>query len=82
MRPSVCGELQYIGYRKEDGQEIGWVHSDVCPKDHSPKNFDKDYRKLLHTCLDEWFDKSEGTGHFYVGDSKTIYQFEDEELNE
>ena len=81
MRPSICGILEYVGYR--NGQEIGWVHSDVCPKDHSVESLDEDYRKLMHQCLDEWFDKSQGTGHFYVGDAKTIYQdFEDDELDE
>ena len=76
MRPKVCGEIQYIGYR--NGQEIGWVHSDVCPKGHDPRNLDKAYRELLHRCLDEWLDKAQGSGHFYVGDSETIHH-EDED---
>jgi hypothetical protein len=31
---------------------------------------DPDYRKFLHDCLDEWINKSKGTGAFWLGDPK------------
>jgi len=65
---SVCAEFQYMGFR--DGIEIGWVHSDVCPPGHEINNTDEDYRKMIHACLDEWLDKSDGSGYFFIGDAK------------
>jgi|TARA_R110000824_G_scaffold320638_5_gene507633 hypothetical protein len=63
--PSVCGEIEYES-------ESGLVHSDLCPPEHNPAGILEDsYRELLHVCLDEWLDKSGGTGRFFVGDSKT-----------
>jgi hypothetical protein len=53
-----CGEIVY-----ED--ELGGVHSDICHHNDLPLTYD--YRKLLHECLDEWLDKSNGTGVFWVG---------------
>ena len=31
---------------------------------------DAEYRQFLHTCLDEWLDKSSGTGGFYIKNAK------------
>jgi len=65
-----------IEYQKLDGT---WIHSDICPPDCSPDNieytFKRDegdftYRKYLHDCLDEWLDKANGTGIFYIKDEK------------
>lgn len=59
-----CGEIQYE--TKE-----GNVHSDIC-FNCNPSNDDRqitpDYREFLHKCLDEWLNKSGGTGAFWVGD--------------
>lgn len=55
----VHGEIEY---RRHDGT---WVHSDICPEKCEPVFTDK-YRKYLHNCLDEWLDKSNGTGQFYI----------------
>lgn len=67
-----CAEIQY------DTPE-GMVHSDICyccgKKDDAPPP-DNDYRQFLHDNLDEWLDKSNGTGHFVVGDWWS--EFEDE----
>lgn len=59
---TVHAEILYETY-------TGLVHSDICPPDCQPEGMAKDnYRQLLHACLDEWLDKSNGTGIFYIGD--------------
>lgn len=52
MSNHICSEIQY-----------GYVHSDLCGTDLS----DSDWREVLHMALDEWLDKSNGSGCFYVG---------------
>lgn len=48
-------------------KERGSIHSDICPpKCHKDGLKDEEYRKFLHTCLDEWLNESEGTGVFYI----------------
>lgn len=66
----ICGEIQY----KIDGTGEN-VHSDVCLEYEdfyvSVDRVDNDgetYRKFLHQVLDEWLDRSGGTGHFAIGD--------------
>lgn len=54
--PHICAEIQY-------DSEIGTVHSNLCGDDTN----DKEWGKLLHEALDEWLNKSNGTGHFVVG---------------
>jgi hypothetical protein len=60
----ICAEIQYSS---KDGN----VHSDLCCEGDNPK-FQMlqcpEYRKMLHAALDEWLNKSNGTGYFYVGD--------------
>ena len=60
-----CGEIAY------ELEDIGGVHSDIC-WNCNPNTEDKtitlEYRQLLHNCLDEWLDKSNGKGGFWVGD--------------
>jgi len=58
----VHAEIEY-----DNRQGIG-VHSDICPVNCSPDNMNKKYRKFLHECLDEWLDKSRGTGAFYIAE--------------
>lgn len=63
-----CGEIQY---ETADGN----VHSDIC--NHSAY-FDEpteDYREFLHNCLNEWLDKSNGTGAFWIGDPSYFLGF-------
>jgi len=55
----VHAEIEYIG------EEIP-IHSDICPPKCSFENIDDEYRKFLHASLDEWLDKSNGTGAFYI----------------
>ena len=59
------GEIQY------DGEDSSGVHSDIC-WNCDPATDDKpiteDYRQFLHDCLDEWLNKSNGTGGFWIGD--------------
>ena len=55
-----------IMYDRQDGES---VHSDLCPRDCDSKNMiSQEWRKYLHDCLDEWIDKSRGTGGFWIGD--------------
>lgn len=56
---NVCGEIMY-----DD------VHSDICMTHDGEYVVTKDYREFLHACLDEWLDKSNGTGMFWIGDPK------------
>jgi hypothetical protein len=43
------------------------IHSDICPKNCDSNNMnDPDYVELLHHCLDEWLEKSDGKGCFYI----------------
>lgn len=51
----VCAEIEYPE-----------VHSDICPEGCLFSNVDYAYRHFLHTCLDEWLDKSGGKGGFYI----------------
>lgn len=66
----VHSEIQYKEIAYEDGKFIdkGWRHSDLCPGNCDPDGIDnKEYRQFLHDNLDEWLNKSNGTGFFYVG---------------
>lgn len=56
-----CGEITY-------DTENGGVHSDIGVRSNEEAVTD-DYRQFLHNCLDEWLNKSNGTGAFWVGDS-------------
>lgn len=65
----VCAEIEYFDHERE-----GWVHSDICPEQHllSEVADMEQYKLLLHQCLDEWLDRSNGTGHFLIGSSSSI----------
>ena len=57
-----CGEIQY-------DTPQGGVHSDICfncNPNTEDREMSADYRKFLHDNLDEWLDKSNATGFFYV----------------
>lgn len=43
------------------------VHSDLCAEGEDVLT-STHWREILHTALDEWLNKSTGTGIFYVGD--------------
>lgn len=63
MNVSVCGEIEY------ESREVGGaVHSDICLVHNGKYAVTPDYREFLHNCLDEWIDKSGGTGIFWIGD--------------
>jgi len=67
-----CGEIAYTDKREEFGFEYEFgVHSDICwncgPKAEEQELTDE-YRQLLHDCLDEWLNKANGKGSFWVGD--------------
>lgn len=57
----VHSEILYV--REEDG---ALVHSDTCPPECDFNNLNDDHKKYLHDLLDEWLNKSNGTGIFYV----------------
>ncbi len=49
----------------------GGVHSDLCWRcgpTAEPAAVSDEYRQLLHDCLDEWLNRSDGSGAFWVGD--------------
>lgn len=62
-----CAEIQY-----HDDYTEGTIHSDLCwhcePKAEG-EDLTAEYRKLLHDCLDEWLDRSRGTGAFWLGNA-------------
>ncbi len=61
-----CGEIAYL--QNVPGKES--VHSDLCFNcNDGDAELTDVYRKLLHDCLDEWLNKSNGTGAFWIGDS-------------
>lgn len=53
-----CGEITYM---TEDGP----IHSDICHHDDGNPISDED-RQFIHDCLDEWLNKSNGTGNFVL----------------
>lgn len=69
----ICAEIMY-------DTEGGGIHSDIClvsgipyaNDDLTPEAFQAwvsdRYRAFLHANLDEWLNKSNGTGIFYIGD--------------
>lgn len=62
-----CGEIQYE-------TPEGNVHSDICKHNDGP--ITDNYRKFLHDCLNEWLDKSGGTGAFWIGDPQYFANWE------
>jgi hypothetical protein len=56
----ICAEIMY-------DHPDGSVHSDVCAIDETQLH-SQEYREFLHANLDEWLDKSNGSGIFYIGD--------------
>jgi hypothetical protein len=78
----VCGEIEY---EHADGH---WIHSDICPLNCDSENIEHTfvretgnftYREYLHQLLDEWLDKSKGTGCFYIKDAEFKIENEGEE---
>ena len=68
-----------IQYQTEAGT---WVHSDICPAGCNSENMsDKKWREFIHLCLDEWIEKSNGTGIFYIKQDDYKH-FNDELSNE
>lgn len=66
IKPVIGGTTVHaeIEYTATDG---GLIHSDICPPNHSSAHMQsKEYREFVHQCLDEWLDKSNGTGGFYI----------------
>lgn len=59
-----CAEIQY-----ETSE--GGVHSDLCHNCNPSaevREVTEEFRQVLHRALDEWLNKSNGTGAFWVGD--------------
>jgi hypothetical protein len=65
----VHGEIQY-------GSGNNSIHSDICPPGCESDNIDQEYRDFLHTCLDEWLDKSNGTGMFYIKNQDEVISWQ------
>lgn len=57
MNQHICSEIQY-----------DQIHSDLCGVDLH----DSEWRDLLHSALNEWLDKSDGKGCFYVGNIREM----------
>ena len=64
MPLEVHAEIEYKTESEQYGKHS--VHSDICPPGCDLKNITEEYRKFLHDNLDEWLDKSNGTGIFYI----------------
>jgi len=62
----VHAETMYINSDNES------IHSDICPPECNIKNLTNEYRKFLHDCLDEWLDKANSTGCFYIKEEKVL----------
>lgn len=67
MKDEIKNIVAEIEYTKKDGNNI-----------HSDLDFDfgskEEMRKILHDCLDEWLDKSDGTGGFYLRNEKHLFE--------
>ncbi len=59
MTKIVHSEIEY-------NSDVISIHSDLCPIDCDFDKIDDVCRKNLHDNLDEWLDKSNGTGIFYI----------------
>lgn len=67
IKMKFCGEIAYTTNNEN-------IHSDICyrcvfPEDNG-EAISNTQRKFLHEALDEWLDKSKGTGIFWLGDSR------------
>jgi hypothetical protein len=61
----VCAAIEYASSEEVMGSD---VHSDVCPPGCDPANMAGErWRERIHQALDEWLNKSNGTGHFIIG---------------
>jgi hypothetical protein len=60
---NVVAEIEYIN------EDLETIHSDIGPGGgdlNAALTVSPDFRQYLHDHLDEWLDKSDGTGIFYV----------------
>ena len=60
----VHAQIEY----NEDGKKDSPVHSDICPPNCDFEKISGEYRKFYHNCLDEWLDRSKGTGAFWIAE--------------
>lgn len=65
IKMKFCGEIAYSNNNDS-------IHSDICyrcvfPEDNG-EMISNTHRKFLHEVLDEWLDKSNSTGIFWLGD--------------
>lgn len=63
MMKHFCGEISYL-QEHVPGKES--VHSDICW--HHDEEMTDEFKKFAHDCLDEWLNKSNGTGRFCLGE--------------
>ena len=66
-RDNICAEIEYIDAESETR------HSDIGPRAGSLDFAHAEYRQFLHENLDEWLDKSNGTGIFYITGEPKVY---------
>lgn len=59
-RHRIAAEIEYID------ENLETRHSDIGPRAASLDYAHAEYRQFLHDNLDEWLDKSDGTGIFYI----------------
>ena len=71
---SVVAEIEYIN------EDLETIHSDIGPGGgdlNAALAVNPDFRQYLHDNLDEWLDKSDGTGIFYItGDPEQFFNQE------
>jgi len=62
MSSLVHGEIVYFDRTRGIN-----THNDICPPDCKAESMtDEEWRRHVHSCLDEWITKSNGTGAFYL----------------
>lgn len=66
MEPKyVCAGIEYATGKYGRASD---VHSDACPLECLPENIENpEWRRFIHDTLDEWLDRSGGTGYFAIG---------------
>ena len=85
IKMDFCGEIVYdLGVNANgDPQKNLWVHSDICYHNglNNEDGMTEEYREFLHNCLNEWLNKSNGTGAFWVGDPEYFNEWGKEEMD-
>lgn len=72
-----CGEITY--FPQNTRVQTGICFN--CNPDTKQEELPIGYRNYLHACLEEWLNKSNGTGAFWLGDPEYFSNWKSQEFN-